>query len=368
MAMKKLYKKSDEGWHYAEAWVADKVCTLHWGKVGEQGESEQTKVGMFSNAEKEIEKSLSVWRSKGYTEVGQQDQFLFVVSREIEGQWGKAEDLEERHLIEETLNESLGWTGNGHVDGGDIGMGEMSVFSIVVDPHAAKETVIFEFTEFDMLDGLSIKYRKIDEEDFHVLWTPEDSAALTAPPKPPENQEEWMAESNPIALQGALSESDLDIARCLQFAIACCDRIAEYLIHPDSKEILQYAKQVVEGKADPSQREHKEFAADAVLGNAAMMDFLESGDLETIREMEGNVAEIQELCDLAKQLEPMDSIVFSHAAEAASRLLSSEPDQVLYSQVSAAWAIGADNTSRLEEDEQKVQADMFREIFASPFR
>lgn len=365
--MKKLYKKLDDGWHYAEAWVRERTCTLHWGKVGEQGESTETKTGMFSSAEKTIEKSLSEWRAKGYEELSEQDQHILVVTHQIEGEWGQEGDLEQRHMNEETLNECLGWTGNGHVDGGDIGMGEMSVFCIVVDPQAAKSTIINEFTAFDQLDGLSIRFRKLDDEDYETLWTPEDSIALTAPPKPPENLEEWLNETNPEALQGALNVADLDVEKCRQYAIACCMRINEYLIHPDSQSMLKYAEQFRHGEADLALKEQIDSAANEALGNAAMMDYLETGDMESIREMEGDVKAIQAMCDLAEPYQGMDSIVFSHAADAVSRLLSSDPEELLFAQQSAAWAVRDDQTERTEESEKEAQADLFRGIFPSPF-
>jgi hypothetical protein len=40
--------------------------------------------------------------------------------RHIDG-FGSDRDIDKRHRLEERLNELLGWTGLGHVDGGSIG-------------------------------------------------------------------------------------------------------------------------------------------------------------------------------------------------------------------------------------------------------
>ena len=35
------------------------------------------------------------------------------------------EALEKRHQVQEIMDEALGWSGNGHCDGGDIGSGQL---------------------------------------------------------------------------------------------------------------------------------------------------------------------------------------------------------------------------------------------------
>lgn len=46
---------------------------------------------------------------------------------------GTATDLDKRRALEDRMNETLGWTGLGHCDGGSIGLGTMEVCCCVVD-------------------------------------------------------------------------------------------------------------------------------------------------------------------------------------------------------------------------------------------
>jgi len=62
------------------------------------------------------------------------------VEYKIEG-FGSEKDLDKRHKLEERLNELLGWTGLGHVDGGSIGSGTMEAGCIVVDFEVAKTVI-----------------------------------------------------------------------------------------------------------------------------------------------------------------------------------------------------------------------------------
>jgi hypothetical protein len=51
------------------------------------------------------------------------------------------ESLENADKIEEKMNETLGWTGLGHCDGGSIGSGTMEVCNFVIDFEVAKKVI-----------------------------------------------------------------------------------------------------------------------------------------------------------------------------------------------------------------------------------
>ena len=128
--MKKLYKQFGNETRYAEAWVRDAECVYHWGVIGSEGESKTSSVGELSDAQA-IDDVLKSAVQEGFAEIPRKQQFLIVLNYKTDGEWGNAEDLEHRQMIEESLNECLGWTGNGMCDGGAIGSGSMSVFSYV---------------------------------------------------------------------------------------------------------------------------------------------------------------------------------------------------------------------------------------------
>ena len=54
---------------------------------------------------------------------------------------GNTEDVNKRNRLIDRMNETLGWTGLGHCDGGSIGSGSMEVCNFVVDFEIAKQVV-----------------------------------------------------------------------------------------------------------------------------------------------------------------------------------------------------------------------------------
>ena len=87
-----------------------------------------------------IEKLARPLRDQGYREIPTESHAELIVQFATDG-WGGPKDLEFRGQVEELLNETLGWTGNGHCDGGDIGSGTINTFSFVVVADAAVEAV-----------------------------------------------------------------------------------------------------------------------------------------------------------------------------------------------------------------------------------
>jgi hypothetical protein len=123
---------------------------VHWGVVGERGQSKQIKYGFFSNfrrtvVQKEIDKKIS----QGYREFDENRFSYLEIEYNIE-EFGTEQDLAKRHRLEEKMNEILGWTGLGNTDGGSIGSGTMEVGCIVVDFEIAKRVIKQELkdTEF----------------------------------------------------------------------------------------------------------------------------------------------------------------------------------------------------------------------------
>ena len=76
-----------------------------------------------------------------------------------------------RNQVEEVLTECLSWTCNGFCDGGDLGSGEMNLYCLVLDPDAAKNTLVSALKKNHLLKGAVIAKRQ--RERYRVLW-PED--------------------------------------------------------------------------------------------------------------------------------------------------------------------------------------------------
>ena len=139
--MLKLYKLIDNELNYWETWDKDeKTAIIHWGIVGQRGKDKEVKSGLFSNFRKTVQKEIDEMIAEGYTEFDEDNVAFLEVEYKIDG-FGTDQDLDKRHKLEDRLNELLGWTGLGHVDGGSIGSGTMEAGCIVVDFDVAKKVI-----------------------------------------------------------------------------------------------------------------------------------------------------------------------------------------------------------------------------------
>lgn len=148
--MLKLYKNIDGKLYYWETWDNDdKSAVVHWGIVGERGEDKVVKSGVFSNFRKTIQKEIDKKVNEGYSEFDEDKLIFLEIEYKIDG-FGSEEDLNKRYRLEERLNQTLGWTGLGHVDGGSTGSGTMEAGCVVVDFEIAKKVIKqdLEGTEF----------------------------------------------------------------------------------------------------------------------------------------------------------------------------------------------------------------------------
>ena len=172
LKMVKLYKKSDSATYYFETWVnEDKTLTTHQGKLGEVGETENldTKNNDLST-DVLLAKYISKQKEAGYEEVN--DLTEFIVQYSYEKDPDKAELIEKRDYLESLFNNCLGWTGNGHCDGGDIGSTTMNIFCYVVDKNIAIHTILEVLEEEDLLDNLKIAYADEITEEYIGLYPP----------------------------------------------------------------------------------------------------------------------------------------------------------------------------------------------------
>lgn len=168
IVMTKLYKNSNGVINYYEAWDNDKEVIVHWGELGQVGEMKTIGVPAGKSAEGVIEEELTVARSQGYKEIDSQGHKTFVIQYKTET-WGDEKDLEKRYKVENLVNECLGWTGNGHCDGGQIGSGSMEIFAYVIDPRIACRNLIDKLEANGFLKGSIIAFEN-DDEEFVVLY------------------------------------------------------------------------------------------------------------------------------------------------------------------------------------------------------
>ncbi len=159
--MIKLYKEDWSGTKmYWEAWDnGNGDFTIHWGAVGDRGESEVIKSSLFQKAAKKVENEIAAKRSDGFKESDPDAESTLLIEYEVDGS-GNEDDLDKRYALEKRMNETLGWTGLGHCDGGSIGSGTMEVCCFVVDFDLAKKVI-----EKDLIDTDFSYYTRIYDEN-----------------------------------------------------------------------------------------------------------------------------------------------------------------------------------------------------------
>ena len=156
--MLKLYKRIELVLHYHEAWAQGSMITEHWGKVGARGETAEHKRNKKLSEEDNLKQVLSEPLAEGYEPIDDDDFEILLIEYAVEGM-GNAEELNKRHALEGRMNETLGWTGLGHCDGGSIGSGAMEVCCFVVDFKIAKRII-----EDDLKDTNFADYSRIINE------------------------------------------------------------------------------------------------------------------------------------------------------------------------------------------------------------
>ncbi|WP_428330438.1 hypothetical protein [Mucilaginibacter sp.] len=158
--MLKLYKQVDNEIHYWETWEKDaKTGVIHWGIVGEKGTQREVYSGIFSSFKKIVQKEIDRQLSKGYQQVDVDDHFTLLIEYKLEG-IDTPEALDKRTQLQIRMNQTLGWTGLGHCDGGSIGSGTMEVCCLVVDFDIAKHII-----EQDLKDTAFADYTRIYNEN-----------------------------------------------------------------------------------------------------------------------------------------------------------------------------------------------------------
>ncbi len=155
--MLKLYKITESAKLFWETWQHKGVHTVHWGELGTKGQSKKLTSTLFKKAEKAIQAEIGDLIEQGYKEIDKE--FTLLIEYSVEGM-GSDADIVKRHRLQDRMDETLGWTGLGHCDGGSIGSGTMEVCCFVVDFELAKTVIEADLkgTEFE-------NYTRIYDED-----------------------------------------------------------------------------------------------------------------------------------------------------------------------------------------------------------
>jgi len=109
--MIKLYKRTEEGLFYHEAWISGMQIIQHEGKVGTNGEAYSFDYTSGQPDELSLERTLKSARQNGFEEIPDE------AHHEITLQWKfKSKPTEIKNIndeLEEIINEVFGWQGLG---------------------------------------------------------------------------------------------------------------------------------------------------------------------------------------------------------------------------------------------------------------
>lgn len=154
--MIKLYKNTEDEILYWETWEQNWFTgIIHWGTIGHQGEVVKIKSGLFKSLKKLLQEEIDKRKAEGYREIDINDHDILIVEHSVKGM-GTLKDLKKRYRIQRRMDQTLGWTGLGHCDGGSIGSGTMEVCCFVVNFDIAKEIVLNDLNDSEFSDFIRI--------------------------------------------------------------------------------------------------------------------------------------------------------------------------------------------------------------------
>jgi len=166
----KVYRKLNEITEYWEAWDDSVDLIFHWGSVGDKGETSKLPLTDRPRAREVFEREKKRLIAEGFMPVKIENMAQVVIQYRIDGM-GSVKDLDKEQVIEELMNECLGWTGLGNCDGHDIGSGTLNIFCDVVDGPASEQIIIDCLRENGQLEGAVIARReRVGDESYFVFW------------------------------------------------------------------------------------------------------------------------------------------------------------------------------------------------------
>ena len=159
--MIKLYKEQDGVLYYWETWNrTPKSATIHWGVVGERGEVKFVRTTSQAKLAALVQEEVYKKREEGYTESNTEA----LLEIEYVAKTMSPARLKKLHRLGERLDQLMGWTGLGHLDGNGIGFGKMDITVVVVDYEIAKRVIAADLEDTEFGRYLSISKVEMDED------------------------------------------------------------------------------------------------------------------------------------------------------------------------------------------------------------
>ncbi len=135
----KFYKREAGRLHYWEVWSDEVNVLSHVGVYGERGTVSTHPVRGLQAQRQVVDALADEAAANGFKPIPEERLTGLLVKKHV-GSPTEA-DLRRRHELEDFLNETTGWLGLGHCDGGSIGAGSMEAFCLVVDFDVAADAI-----------------------------------------------------------------------------------------------------------------------------------------------------------------------------------------------------------------------------------
>jgi hypothetical protein len=172
--MLRLYKTDDEGFFYAECWVDDNIATIHTGAVGDMGESKEISC---NNESLFLDEFCQEYQAQGYDRWPDQERYWVVLQWPMKTLHSNAHWCSMRDRASRILDDWLGWTGLGHVDGFDMGRTSnpkeefvLNIFCLVVNSDLAIKYIVDTLpTQLDC-SRLKVASKKYDEDTYTLNY------------------------------------------------------------------------------------------------------------------------------------------------------------------------------------------------------
>lgn len=153
----KLIKKGGNGFLYWYIWKDGMTLKVHSGSVGDIGETREIQLSLSEKANESIDELVNQKIKEGFRYIEEQDLITLLVEYNYKKDKIQ-ETLKKRHYMQDIIDGNLFWTGNGHCDGGGMGMAVAQIFNYVLDVEKAAKEIIKELENENLVEGVKISY------------------------------------------------------------------------------------------------------------------------------------------------------------------------------------------------------------------
>ncbi|KXH81942.1 hypothetical protein [Sporosarcina sp. HYO08] len=174
--MIRMMKKRGNEIHFWQVWKLKRKIVTMTGILGKVGRREEILLGLFERSEKVMKRLAKEKEYEGYNHVDEESLTIIAVQyryddEEDDGAFDEASD--QCVHVGDLLDQALHDTGNGGIDGAEIGKGAAINFFQALDVELAFKTMVNVLHRHNLLEGAEIAVFHM--EDAFIALYPEDA-------------------------------------------------------------------------------------------------------------------------------------------------------------------------------------------------